>query len=131
VNQGELMNSEFSKLESNDIIDGMVDEVKGRLLVEIRDEVTSSNVPSLRNGLKNIVDTTDIDAWKSLYLDMRNSRMVDSMGINWLFAETVRLQGNNKKMVLRISSPAINRVIQFSGLDKLVTLKFRRRKQTR
>ena len=67
----------------------------------------------------------------SLYLDMRVSRMIDSMGVNWLFAENVRLKDHGKQLVVRISSPAINRVIVFSGLDKLVTLKYRRRKQTR
>ena len=69
--------------------------------------------------------------WDALYLDMRNARMVDSMGMNWLFAETARMKDEKRKTVIRISSPAINRVMQFSGMDKLVTLKFRRRKQTR
>ena len=117
--------------DENDLIEGRVDVRKGRLLVEIKNDVTSTEVPALRRGLMRIINAADIDSWNSLYLDMRTSRMVDSMGVNWLFAETVRLKDSNKKMVLRISSPAINRVIQFAGLDKLVTLKFRRRKQTR
>ncbi|MEX0326024.1 MAG: STAS domain-containing protein [Puniceicoccaceae bacterium] len=108
-----------------------MDERKGRLLVEVKDDVTSSQVPELRRGLMQITQAAGFDTWKDLYLDMRNSRMIDSMGINWLFAETVRLKENKKRMVLRISSPAIYRVVQFAGLDKLVILKFRRRKQTR
>lgn len=112
-------------------VSGRVDAVKKRLHVEIRDEVTSTQVPVLRRAFREILEAADSDAWKTLYLDMRSSRMVDSMGVNWLFAETVRLRETGKGVVLRISSPAINRVIQFAGLDKLVTLKFRRRKQTR
>ena len=115
----------------DDLIEGHVDERKGRLLVEIKDDVTSTHVPELRRGLMDILNDAAGRSWKALYLDMRGSRMVDSMGVNWLFAETVRLKENHKEMVLRISSPAINRVIQFAGLDKVVTLKFRRRKQTR
>ena len=108
-----------------------MDERKRRLLVEVSDDVTSTQVADLRNGLRSLLEANRDADWNSLYLDMRSARMVDSMGINWLFAESVRLKDDNKKMVVRISSPAINRVVQFAGLDKLVTIKFRRRKQTR
>ncbi|MEX0332311.1 MAG: STAS domain-containing protein [Puniceicoccaceae bacterium] len=117
--------------EPGNLIEGHLDERKGRLLVEVKDDVTSSQVGELRRGLMHITQEVGLDSWRDLYLDMRNSRMIDSMGINWLFAETVRLKENKKRMVLRISSPAIHRVVQFAGLDKLVILKFRRRKQTR
>ena len=112
-------------------ITGVVDERKGRLLVEVSDDVTSTHVSDLRKGLMEILDKASGQPWKALYLDMRNARMVDSMGMNWLFAESVRLKEMDKSFVVRISSPAIHRVMQFAGLDKLVTLKFRRRKQTR
>jgi anti-anti-sigma factor len=120
------IDTDFSSL-----LEGRVDPQKKRLLVEIKDEVTSTQVPSLRQGLKAILDRSERDEWKALYLDMRSSRMVDSMGVNWLFAESVRLKEEGKTLVIRISSPAINRVMEFAGLDKAVTLKFRRRKQTR
>ena len=125
------MSEDFNFSEMNSLIEGSVDERKGRLLVEIKDDVTNTTVPALRKGLLHIINSTELDSWKALYLDLRNCRIIDSMGVNWLFAELVRLQGIKKQIVLRISSPAINRVIQFAGLDKLVTLKYRRRKQTR
>ena len=119
------------QLESDSIIRGIVDERKGRLLVDISEDVTSTHVSELRKGLMEILEAAGDKSWKALYLDIRNSRMVDSMGINWLFAESVRLKELEKTLVIRISSPAIHRVLQFSGLDKLVTVKYRRRKQTR
>lgn len=127
------MLSEISHIRTDhpDLISCRVDPAKKRLLVEISDEVTSTQVPKLRRGLIEIMEQADPADWKALYLDMRATRMIDSMGINWLYAETVRVSELGKSMVLRISSPAINRVIQFAGLDKMVTLKFRRRKQTR
>ena len=124
-------NTNISRQMDMEMITGAVDERKGRLLVEVNDDVTSTHVPELRKGLLIILQEFRDRKWDSLYLDMRNARMVDSMGINWLFAETARLKGEKRRMVIRISSPAINRVMQFSGIDKLVTLKFRRRKQTR
>lgn len=127
------MLSEISKIRTDhsDIISGRVDVAKKRLLIELKDEVISTQVPKLRRGLIEILENADPADWKTLYLDMRSARMVDSMGINWLYAESVRISESGKSMVLRVSSPAINRVIQFAGLDKMVTLKFRRRKQTR
>jgi anti-anti-sigma factor len=127
------MLSEISKIRTDhsDIISGRVDVAKKRLLIELKDEVISTQVPKLRRGLIEILENADPSDWKTLYLDMRSARMVDSMGINWLYAESVRIAESGKSMVLRVSSPAINRVIQFAGLDKMVTLKFRRRKQTR
>lgn len=113
------------------MITGHLDATKKRLLVEVHEEVISTNVPMLSRGLKDILESADPDSWTALYFDLRSARMVDSMGINWLFAESVRIKESGRKIVVRISSPAINRVMLFAGLDKMVTLKFRRRKQTR
>lgn len=117
--------------ESDSIITGVVDQRKGRLLVDVSEDIISTHVSELRKGLMEILESSGSTSWKALYLDIRNARMVDSMGMNWLFAESVRLKEMNKTFVVRISSPAINRVMQFAGLDKMVTLKYRRRRQTR
>ncbi len=112
-------------------IQARLDPRKGRLLVTIEDDVLSTTVPDLRRALLETLNAHHEAPWKALYLDMRAARMIDSMGINWLFAESVRLKELNKALVVRISSPAIHRVMQFAGLDRLVTLKYRHRKQTR
>jgi anti-anti-sigma factor len=108
-----------------------LDERKHRLHIEINDDVVSTRVPLLRQTLKSLLYEHEMDNWDALYLDLRNARVVDSMGVNWLFAESVKLKEMEKTLVIRISSPAINRVFEFAGLDKLVVLKYRRRKQTR
>ena len=125
------MNSMSTNSTGEALISGVADERKRRLLVEVHDDVTSTQVPLLRKGLMEILEANANANWKALYLDIRSARMIDSMGINWIFAETVRLKSEKKQMVIRVSSPAVNRVLQFAGLDKVVTVKFRRRKQTR
>lgn len=127
------MIAESSNLRTQhpDLISARVDATKKRLLVVIKEEVTSTQVQDLRRGMKDILEHANGDSWNALYLDMRSSRMVDSMGVNWLYAESVRIKESGKTMVIRISSPAIHRVMEFAGLDKLVVLKYRRRKQTR
>lgn len=128
-----MINSNISQIRTSHpvSVSARVDAKKKRLLVELNEEVTSTKVPILRHGLKEVIENADPELWDALYLDMRSSRMVDSMGVNWLYAESVRVKDTGKTMVIRISSPAIHRVMQFAGLDKLVVLKFRRRKQTR
>lgn len=118
----------------NPVFDNMtssLDSNKRRLLVEIREDITSTQIATLREAFQEVVESSDLEKWTHLYLDLRASRVVDSMGINWIFAESLRLKKANKVFVIRISSPAIFRVMEFAGLDRLVTIKYRRRKQTR
>lgn len=115
----------------SDILKVELDERKRRLHVEIDEEVVSTHVPTLRNEWVVLLERYGDKDWSALYLDLRNCRMVDSMGLNWIYAESLRIKQTGKEFVIRISSPAINRVMEFAGLDKVVTLKYRRRKQTR
>lgn len=112
-------------------VSGSLDVVKKRLHIEINEEVTGTVVPELRRYFLDILDEVGRESWATIFIDLRPCRMIDSMGLNWLFAEIVRLRDADKDVVVRASSPAVKRVIEFSGLDKLVTFKFRRRKQTR
>ena len=125
------MASAAAELDPSSFMEVKLEERKARLHVILDTDVTSTKVTALRKGMIDALAEYGFDSWKFLYLDMRSARMIDSMGVNWLFAENVRLKENGKQLVVRISSPAVNRVIKFAGLDKLVTLKFRRRKQTR
>lgn len=115
----------------SDNLSSRVDANKRRLLIEINEEITSTQIADLRDSLAKAIEDANDDDWSHLYLDIRAARVVDSMGVNWIFAESLKLKKANKVMVIRISSPAIFRVMQFAGLDRLVMIKFRRRKQTR
>lgn len=108
-----------------------IDERKERLHVELEEDVVSTQIAAIRAEWVKALESYDANKWKALYLDLRNCRMVDSMGLNWIFAESLRIKQLGKQFVIRISSPAINRVMEFAGLDKVVTIKYRRRKQTR
>jgi anti-anti-sigma factor len=115
----------------SDNVSSKLDAGKRRLLVEIREDITSTHIAELRDSFHHLIESSELDKWTHLYLDLRSCRVVDSMGINWIFAESLRLKKMEKVFVIRISSPAIFRVMEFAGLDRLVTIKYRRRKQTR
>lgn len=117
--------------QGSKVVLGSLDSVKRRLYIEMNEDVTGTYVLQMRRAILSILDNAPTERWSTVYIDLRPCRMVDSMGLNWLFAEIVRLRDADKEVVLRASSPAIQRVVEFSGLDRLVTFKFRRRKQTR
>ncbi len=104
---------------------------KKRLVVPIRSDISSTTVDEVAEAFRESLTEHPAEAWKTIYIDLRYARVIDSKGLNWLFNEVKQLQGRDKQVVLQVASPAMNRVIQFSGLDKLVTMKFRRRRQTR
>lgn len=113
------------------MITGQLDGRKKRLKIEVKSELTGTLAQPLREGLSQIKKEYPEDAWDALYLDVRNSRVIDSMGLNWLLAESRALREKNKELVLRVASPAINRVLHFARFDKLATIKYRRRRQLR
>ena len=125
------MNAPLQEPDKGMLVTGKVDEWKSRLLTEIHGDVTSTSVPRLRKEMAAIIESADSSQWKSLYVDMRSARLLDCMGLNWIYAETFRLKDSRKNVVIRISSPAIDRIMRFAGIEKLATIKFRRRKQTR
>jgi anti-anti-sigma factor len=113
------------------MISGVLDRRKKRLLVEIRAELTGTHVQPLREGLSAIIKAHPDSGWKAIYLDARQARMIDSNGLNWLMVESCKIRKMKRDLVIRIASPAIYRVMDFAGLDRLATIKFRRRRQVR
>jgi len=113
------------------MIESKLDASKKRLHLLVEEDVTSTHVMDLKAAFHKIIESSAEADWSALYLDLRNCRLIDSKGLNWLFAENLRLKEMEKTFVVRISSPAIHRVMQFAGFDKQVVLKFRRRKQYR
>lgn len=113
------------------MITGKLDKRKRRLNVEVKAEITGTSTQFLRDGMAKLRKTHPPEEWDVVYFDMRNARIIDSMGLNWVFGESRWLKELNKPMVIRIASPAILKVMEFSRMDKVATIKFRRRRQLR
>lgn len=113
------------------MVTGQLDGRKRRLKVEVKSELTGTLAQPLREGISQIKREHPQDAWDALYLDVRNARVIDSMGLNWLLAESRSLRDMNKEFVIRVASPAIYRVLEFARFDKIAVIKYRRRRQLR
>jgi anti-anti-sigma regulatory factor len=108
-----------------------LDERKSRLVVTFRADVTSTTVPLVAKSFTDSVSKFPHTMWKNMYFDIRYARILDSKGLHWLFQEIQNYRSLGKIITLQVASPAIYRIVCFSGLEKLVVLKYRRRKQTR
>jgi anti-anti-sigma regulatory factor len=113
------------------MITGKLDKRKRRLNVEVKSEITGTVTQVLRDGMAKLRRAHAPDEWDAVYFDMRNARIIDSMGLNWVFGESRWLKELDKTMVIRIASPAIHKVMDFSRMEKVATIKFRRRRQLR
>ncbi|KAF0095586.1 MAG: hypothetical protein E1N59_1081 [Puniceicoccaceae bacterium 5H] len=108
-----------------------LDRVRRRLYLTFEDDIINTQLDKLGQELDEVLERFAGDQPKVLYFDLRNLRMIDSMGLHWLF-ETLQDQKElGRELILQIASPAIQRVVSFGGLDQLAEIKFRRRRQTR
>lgn len=108
-----------------------LEEKKKRIRFTTKGDVKSSNIKDFNSEFNTLMSGFKSAKWKDLYLDLRNARIVDSVALNWIFQMVREVQDGERKVVLQIASPAIHRVVCFSGLDRLAQVKYRPRKQVR
>lgn len=102
---------------------------KRRLRLIVESDLKSTNVDEVRAETERYFEETSRDAYKTVYLDLRNSKLVDSMALNWIFMLIRDLKSHQKSMVIQISSPAVRRVFEFANIEGLAEVKYRKRRQ--
>lgn len=108
-----------------------LDSRKRRLIVIVPEDITSTRVEQSQQKLEAEWNRLDDAVWSELQLDLRNARIVDSMGLNWIYTVSRRVRAEGKKLVIRVSSPAVLKVLDFVGMRNMSTIKYRRRRQMR
>lgn len=108
-----------------------LEEKKKRIRFSTKGDVKSSNIKEFNSEFTTLMSSFRSAKWKDLYLDLRNARILDSVALNWIFQLVRDVQTDERKVILQISSPAVHRVVCFSGLDRLAHVKYRPRKQVR
>ncbi len=66
--------------------------------------------------------------WIRLDLDLRASRLVDSVGLNVVIGLVKRLQKQKKAVKVFIASPSVKRVFEFSHLSEHVEVHYKKRR---
>ena len=103
---------------------------KKRLMMVLEEDLSSGRTNEIAQAWEAFQRTDNPEAWKTLYFDLRETRILDSVGLNWLFSFVRQLEGAGKKMVVRVSSPAIKRVLDYACFAHFAEIRFRRRRQT-
>lgn len=104
-------------------------EGKRRVVVIVIQDLKSTTVGAAHAWLEDEWPAYRAKAPKQVYLDVRNLRVVDSTGMNWILLLLRACQEINVPLTIQVASPAAMRVFKFAGLDKLTILKYRYRKQ--
>lgn len=112
----------------------MLDETfhaeRGRLVISFDGDLKSTNVEEARQWLETEWPRhAGNPAMKQVYLDVRNARIIDSVGMNWIFLLLSACKNRKLGLTIQLASPAAMRVFEFAGLPRLATIKYRRRKQ--
>lgn len=112
------------------MLDATFHEEKGRLVIGFDGDLKSTNVEEARQWLDaEWPRFSSRVGLKQVYLDVRKARVIDSVGMNWIFMLLSACGERHVGLTIQVASPAAMRVFEFSGLPKLATIKFRRRKQ--
>lgn len=104
-------------------------ESKGRLLVAFAGDLKSTGSEPARLWLEGEWPRWAENPLKQVYLDLRNARIVDSVGLNWVFTLHLACRKRGVPLTIQIASPTVRRVFEFAQLEKLATIKYRLRKQ--
>jgi len=113
------------------MVDFEIDAPKKRLHLTLDEDLSSTHVASMRDAWTGFKAGDTGEAWTTVYFDLRETRILDSVGLNWLFSFSKELTASKKKLLIRVSSPAIKRVLDFANFEQFADIRFRRRRQTR
>ncbi|MDP0500175.1 MAG: STAS domain-containing protein [Verrucomicrobiota bacterium JB022] len=107
------------------------DRVRRRLYLVFDENIISTQLEPLSKTVEEVLQAHESLGPQVIYFDLRELRMIDSMGLHWLFEVMRDQHALGRKLILQIASPAINKVVTFGGLGQLAEIKFRRRSQVR
>lgn len=91
------------------------------LEVQISGDILSTNAAQIRHQVFTAIspDCDGNSQWTVLSVDLRNARMVDSVGLNLLVSLIKELTARDKKLRLLVGSKHILRSMRFTRLDTL------------
>jgi len=91
----------------------------GRVVVDVHGSLDASTAGQLRHRLTDLIDG---QGNRHLVLDLREMTSVDPAGLSVLVHAHKKVQRNAGDLVLSGASPAVLRVFERAGLDKVFSL---------
>jgi len=89
------------------------------MVVDLRGEVDLASAPQFRRSLHDLID----QGHKRIALDLSNLEFMDSTGLGVLIGCLKRLKEADGDLVLAGVQPAVARVFEVTGLDRIFTIR--------
>jgi anti-sigma B factor antagonist len=88
------------------------------MTVALRGEVDLASAPQFRRALHDLIDQGNM----RVVLDLENLEFMDSTGLGVLIGCLKRLKEGEGELVLERVRPAVSRVFEVTGLDRIFTI---------
>jgi anti-sigma B factor antagonist len=88
------------------------------MVLDLRGEVDLATAPQLRRGLHDLVD----QGHHRIAIDLGNVEFMDSTGLGVLIGSLKRVKEAGGALVLAGIRPAVARVFEVTGLDRIFTI---------
>ncbi len=96
-----------------------IDPAKKTLSIQIPGDIMSTNVEALRKEIIALIPAPTAEKkWATLELDLINTKMIDSAGLNLIVSLVKMLSGQNCKLRALLASQNIRRAFLFTRLDR-------------
>ncbi|HYZ94052.1 MAG TPA: STAS domain-containing protein [Actinomycetota bacterium] len=88
------------------------------MVVHLQGEVDLASAPQLRRGIYDLIDQGN----HRIAIDLTGVEFMDSTGLGVLIGALKRLREAGGAMVLAGIRPAVGRVLEITGLDRIFTI---------
>ena len=85
-------------------------------VVHVRGDLDVATAGQLRDCVLGLYD----DGERRLIIDLSGATFADSSGLNAIVWSARRITEDNGTVILRAPSPSVQRVLELSGLDKVI-----------
>jgi len=89
------------------------------LKIEVPGDILSTNAETTRKEFFGILEAETVarSPWERCVIDLRNAKMIDSVGLNLLVSVIKFLKARNATIVAEITSTSVQRALLFTRLN--------------
>lgn len=104
---------------------------RATLDIKVKGDILSTNAEAMAHAFGEALRAYERETWTRVEVDLMSAKMVDSTGLNVLLGLIKAAKERQAQITLRISSPTVQRVFQFSRIDLMAEVLFKeKRKRT-
>ncbi len=101
------------------------------LTCRVRGDLTSTRSEACAAQISAIVRNYSRGRWKTLSLDLNSARMIDSAGLNVILGAVNLMEEQGRSVKVLVSSPAVQRALHLTRIDRKVEIVMRTRRPKR